>query len=334
MNSTDYNDSLCVVTGANGFVGSRLVKSLVDNGATVRALVRRTSDLTLLEGTDATLVNGDVCDRESLDEAFDGADYVFHVAGVVKALTHEMFHRVNADACENVCEAIKAVSPKLRRLVHVSSLAAAGPTTPEKPKTEGDEEQPVSVYGLSKLAGERIVLSNADAIPTTLARPPWIYGPGDTGTIELFSALKKHFKVIITGGPRHYSFIYIDDFANALLTAGTHPKALNETFYFSSDEMMTYKAFQNAILESLSTWAMLVPIPSFMMPLFGRIADWMSRRRGKAAVFSRQKVNEALSKAWVCSPNKAREMLGFETKTSIPDGLNKQASWYREMGWL
>lgn len=329
-----YDGTTCVVTGANGFVGSHLVRTLVGAGASTRALVRTTSDLSLLDGVDAELVYGDVTDRASLDAAFDQADYIFHVAGIVKALKNETYDWVNNQGCRNVCESTLAVAGGAKRVIDVSSLAAAGPSTVGEPRIESDEEAPVSVYGKSKLAGEAVCRAYMDRLPISIARPPFVYGPSDSASFEIYEALTKHLKVIITGGPRYYSFVYVKDLCDGLLAVGANERAVNDTFYLTSPEVMTYKNFQNAVLETLDTWAIHLPMPAFLMPLMGRMADWIARRRKKAAVFSRQKVAEALPKAWVCSPAKAEEKLGFTTKVLIPDGLRTQTDWYRENGWI
>jgi dihydroflavonol-4-reductase len=334
VTTESYRDATCVVTGANGFVGSHLARRLVEAGARTRALVRPTSELTLLEGVGAELVYGDVSDRAALEAAFDGADYVFHVAGVVKALERETFHKVNGAACAHVCDALEVAAPRMKRLVHVSSIAAAGPTVPGKPLSELDPERPVSIYGRSKLEGEAAVKSHAERLPTTIVRPPVVYGPGDSALLDLFRALKRHLMGVITGGPRVYSYVYVEDLVDGMLAAASSERALNETFFLTSPEVLSYKQFQEEILEALGTWAILVPVPSFVMPLVGRLADWLARRRGKPALLSSQKVAEALPMAWLCTGDKAQELLGFETQTRIPDGLRVQAEWYRQHGWL
>jgi dihydroflavonol-4-reductase len=71
-----------LVTGANGFIGSNLVKRLIDNGNTVRSMVRKTSDLKFLEGINTEIVYGDINDTDSLDKSVEGVDKVYHVAGL------------------------------------------------------------------------------------------------------------------------------------------------------------------------------------------------------------------------------------------------------------
>nr|MDO8110322.1 SDR family NAD(P)-dependent oxidoreductase [Candidatus Sigynarchaeota archaeon] len=99
-----------IVTGANGFIGSHLCKLLLGKGIDVYALVRKTSDLSLLKDLvpdlkGITFVYGDITDIDSLKKAFVGMDVVFNLAGIIRGLKQETFDRVNVDGYKNVCEA-------------------------------------------------------------------------------------------------------------------------------------------------------------------------------------------------------------------------------------
>ncbi|MBX3041848.1 MAG: NAD-dependent epimerase/dehydratase family protein, partial [Bdellovibrionaceae bacterium] len=115
-----------VVTGANGFLGSWVTKALVAEKHEVYALVRPRSDLSDLEGIDVRFVHGDVTDPASLAKAFEGADTVFHLAGVVayKKSQRSLMEKVNVEGTRNVVEACRKA--KIRRLVHLSSVTAIG----------------------------------------------------------------------------------------------------------------------------------------------------------------------------------------------------------------
>jgi nucleoside-diphosphate-sugar epimerase len=288
----------------------------------------------LLEGMEGSLVYGDVTDPDSLDAAFEKADYVFHVAGVVKALRAETFHQVNAVGTENVCAAIERVAPTLGRLVYVSSISVAGPGEAGIPRTEADPPAPISLYGKSKAAGEQTVREAADRVPLSIVRPTIVYGPGDSSTLELFVALKRHLKVVVTGGARYYNYIYVSDLVDGILAAGHVERALGETYFITHPEYASWETFQDEILATLGTWALRVPMPAGLMPSAGRFADWVSRRRGRASIFGMDKVRDALPQQWLCSAEKARRELGFEARHGLSEGLKIQAQWLREHGLI
>ena len=160
------------VTGGTGFVGAHLVRTLQERGDRVTCLVRRPELAERLGWRDVRLVRGDLDDAGALLEGCEGAELVFHVAGKVVAKNAADFMATNRDGTANVLEA--AQEHGVGRFVLVSSLAAAGPTTPGHPIDETRHPAPVTDYGRSKLAAE--VLVRAMPFPWTIVRPPVVYG--------------------------------------------------------------------------------------------------------------------------------------------------------------
>ncbi len=174
---------MILITGGTGFIGSHLVESVCASGKPLRCLIRR-------EGFKrrpfalpprAELVFGDLVSGEGLSDALEGVDTVIHLAGVTKALSTSEFYSGNARATENVA---RAVAGRGVRFVHVSSLAAVGPSTDGTPVSDDAEPHPVAHYGTSKLEGERIARTLVpDAV---IVRPAVVYGPRDTDVLEIF----------------------------------------------------------------------------------------------------------------------------------------------------
>src|SRR3989449_6027646 len=144
------------VTGGTGFVGAHLVKALCAHGDIVTALVRRPALAQRLGwGSAVRLLSGDLDDEAALREGCAGADVVYHVAGKIAARSAAEFMATNRDGTANVLEAAR--DGGARRLLFVSSLAVAGPTTPGHPIDEARPPMPVTDYGRSKLAAEVLV---------------------------------------------------------------------------------------------------------------------------------------------------------------------------------
>ena len=117
-----------LITGANGFVGARLCRKFLDEGFEVIAGVRRSADLSQLEGLDVSYRHGDICQPETLPEMVTGVDYIVHNAGLTKAKKKSTFFEVNEKGTRNLFNAVVEHNRNIRKVVYISSLAAAGPS--------------------------------------------------------------------------------------------------------------------------------------------------------------------------------------------------------------
>lgn len=132
-------DGLNVITGATGHIGNVLARELVTQGKKVRALVLENDDLRALSGLDIEIARGDVTNPESLNKAFEGAETVFHLAGIVTIMPHmkKVLEQVNINGTRNVADACRTTG--VQRLVYTSSVHAIA----EPPHgTVIDESQP------------------------------------------------------------------------------------------------------------------------------------------------------------------------------------------------
>src|SRR5262249_38406919 len=152
-----------------GFIGSHLVDRLLERKLPFRILARRPGAV-----TNAAMFRGDLATGEGIKEALTGVTSVIHLAGTTKTLAPDGYRLGNVVGTENLARAIAATGRPIR-VVHVSSLAAAGPASHARAVSEDDEPHPVSLYGESKLEGERRMRTHVpDAV---IVRPPVVYGP-------------------------------------------------------------------------------------------------------------------------------------------------------------
>lgn len=184
---------LVLVTGANGFVGSHLVEALLAKGYRVRCMVRRTSDLTFIQHLPVEWAYSDLGDSAAgdLQEACRDVDAICHCAALTRALKEETLHRVNSQGTVALARAGIEANLNLRRFVHVSSQAAAGPSQgPDDILDESRPRQPITWYGRSKCAAERALLDMADWLPLTIVRPAPVFGPRDRDFFTYFELVK------------------------------------------------------------------------------------------------------------------------------------------------
>ncbi|HEM48680.1 MAG TPA: NAD-dependent epimerase/dehydratase family protein, partial [Caldithrix sp.] len=121
------------ITGATGFIGSFLVEALTKKGYQVKCLVRNSSKLNWISDLNVKCHFGNLNDPESLSKGLYDADYIYHLAGVTKSLKDENYISANVRGTKNLIDAVLATNKKLKRLIHISSLAAIGPSPTIEP---------------------------------------------------------------------------------------------------------------------------------------------------------------------------------------------------------
>ncbi|MDV3257459.1 MAG: NAD(P)H-binding protein, partial [Sphingomonas sp.] len=182
------------ITGATGFVGSRLLALALEGGHEVRALARRPQE----ERQGVSWIEGALDRPDSLEQLLEGARAVIHVAGVINAPDAAGFEAGNVAGTAAVIAAAKKVGTG--RFIHVSSLAAREPG--------------LSVYGETKARSEELVSSSG--LDWSIVRPPAVYGPGDRETLDLFRMAKSGLVLLPPAG--RLSLIHVDDLGQLLIS--------------------------------------------------------------------------------------------------------------------
>jgi dihydroflavonol-4-reductase len=324
---------MILVTGGTGFIGSHLVERLVAQDRPVRCLVRRSSAARSPALRAVELAQGDLESGAGLQEALQGVDTVIHLAGVTKARTPVDYHRGNAVATVNLLRAAHDAGA-VGRFVHVSSLAAAGPSPVDRPLTEADESRPVSHYGRSKLAGEEAVRNSPLRARAVIVRPPVVYGPRDRDVYQMLRTVSRGWMAQIGAAPRRFSHIYVGDLVDGLIAAADSASAGGQVFYLADATPATWDAFGSTAARLMGRKLRTVTIPEKAAYMLGLGAECWTRVSGKPGILSRDKVREACCPGWVCDPGRARRELGFRASSGLEEGLRRTLDWYKEAGWL
>ena len=328
---------MILVTGGTGFIGTHLLEKLVARGEAVRALVCRTGvtqrgvahrfPRVLPAGVET--VYGDLASNLGIAEALRGADAVIHLAGVTKALHARDYYTGNAGATEHLARAMAGLGI---RLVHVSSLAAMGPATDGVPLAEDAEPHPLTHYGKSKLAAERVVRDLApDAV---IVRPPVVYGPRDTDVFQLLKSISKGLVLEIAGGERWFSVIYVKDLVEGLLAAAGTPRAAGRAYFLAHAKPVSWRQLGASAARIMARTPRVLTVPVAVAHAVGACGEVWARLSGKPGIVSREKIAEARCMAWTCDTGRAAGELGFVAPTSLDEGLAATLAWYREAGWL
>lgn len=336
-----------LITGANGFVGLNLAKALADRGHEVTCLVREHARTEHLDPLALRLARYQgLEDVAGLGRAVSGHEVVYHVAGATKTLDRESMFRTNKEGTKNVVH-VCAEQPHPPVLVFVSSLAACGPSSANRPRVETDPPRPVSRYGQSKHAAEQVLRTYADRVPITIVRPPIILGPADAEGLAMFRCVERfRLHAAPAGGRYRYSIIHVADLCNLLLLAaqrgrrivadGTDADARAQGCYFAAcDEHPTYAELGRLLRDAVGRRVVLtLPLPMPVVWSAATIVDHSSHIIRRPLYLNLDKAREIAAGCWTCSAQAAKDQLGFVPGASLAERLRQTVAWYRKAGWL
>ncbi len=314
------------LTGATGFIGRNLAAQFIARGDSIRAVVRPESPRQAPAGVSVVRA---ALTPEALRAAFAGVDIVVHLAGLVSAVRDEELTRANVDGTRAVATAARDCGVPV---VHISSLAAAGPAPAAAPRREDDPAIPMNAYGRSKLAGEEAVRATA-GLRWTILRPGVVYGPGDRAVLPLFRCAAHGIIPVVGRQDAAYSFVYVDDLVRAIaaaIEAGGH----GHTCFVAHARPVRVSDLLDAIRSAVGRPARLVPVPAAILYPIAVAADALGRIIGRTLPINRRRYAEMYSQGFVCHVDRLRDELGIQATVDLPEGIARTAAWYREQGWL
>jgi nucleoside-diphosphate-sugar epimerase len=315
------------VTGATGFIGRHLTADLVRRGVKVRAIVRPGSRSADPPGT--TIVRAPL-EAQPLGPAFAGVDAVVHLAGVVSAVDAATYAAVNTEGTRAVAAAAHAARA---HLVHVSSLAAAGPAPASTPRGEDDPPDPITPYGHSKLDSEG-ALRGMPTLSWTVLRPGVVYGPGDRAVLPLFKLAAGPLVPVVGRLGAAYTFVYVTDVVRAIEAALDRGAAARGTFFVGHPEPVTPSALLETMQRALGRHGRLIHVPMSLTRAAAEVCDVVGRVTGRAMLINRWRYAELSAEGFVCRVDRMRDVLGVAAAVDLTSGIRNTADWYRREGWL
>ncbi len=322
------------VTGATGFVGSHLVDLLLKEGFEVSCLKRKTSSVKWLEGKKVSFIDGDLYSNEALETAIKDVDYVFHVAGVVKAKNQEAFEIGNNLATKNLIEITAKVNPGLKKFVHVSSLAVCGPNPDNQPLTEEYIPKPMTTYARTKREAEKEVLKFSDILPVVIVRPPAIYGPRDAEILIYFKTFKGGLNSIIGFKDKYLSLIHVKDLVQGIYLAGIKETKSGDIFFITSDKPYNWDEVGTVTSKVMNKKAIKLRVPHFVVFTVGGIMEFVYKFTKSVPTLNIEKCFDITRAGWFASNQKAKDKLGFQPQFSLEEGFKDTYEWYKNENWI
>ena len=306
------------ITGGAGFIGSTLIGRLIDNNKiTVYDDLRRDAlhDKPYADHPNLTIIKGDVLDFQLLQKVIRGSQIVIHcaaIAGIDTVIIRPTETiRVNMIGTANVLEAANELDG-LERFVDFSTSEVFGQSAFRAEENHTTHIGAVGearwTYAVSKLAAEHLTkaYNQEFGMPTVTLRPFNIYGPGQIGegALRIFiqRALKNEEIYIHGDGNQIRAWCYIDDFIDGLMLAMIHPKAIGESFNIGNARAV--------------------------LTIYG-LAQTVVRVLGASSLIKFTRKDYADVELRVPSVAKARELIGFEAKVDLEEGIRRTADYFR-----
>ncbi len=328
---TGLRGSTVLVTGAAGFIGSRLVEQLVQEGARVRALLRSGIQSPQFTFPGCEPIRGDVTLPDSLIPAVKGCRVVFHCAFGEGSL--DASRRVNVEGTLNILR--EACRAETRRVVFTSSIAVHGTGL----SGVIDESQPFvtqgNPYEISKAEAERSALEfgRRNGIEVVIIRPTLVYGPASPNwTLRLLQRVKFEKIRLVGGGQGIANLVYIDDVVQSLMLAATTSGADGEAFFISGSDPGTWR-------ELLAKYAQMLekPLPPSLSLWRANLLYhndlWKSRLIQSPM---RVELFDLIAQVQTArfSIKKAERQLGFRPRFDFASGMENTENWLRRSGYL
>jgi nucleoside-diphosphate-sugar epimerase len=323
-----------LVTGATGFTGGHLARTLAERGYQVRGLSRHAAQARGLESAGIEPAVGTLEDRASIARAVKDVEIVYHIAAVYRqaGIPKSTYRAVNATAVGELIEA--AASAGVRRVVHCSTVGVHGDIE-HPPANEDAPLRPGDIYQETKVEGERLARDAArrTGLPVTIARPSGIYGPGDRRLLKLFRGIARRRFVVLGSGHIFYHLTHIDDLVEGFRLCGETPAAANRTYILAGGEVTTLNELMALIAAEAGVAPPALRLPAWPFWLAGAVCEAVCVPFGVEPPIYRRRV-DFFTKSRAFDISRARAEIGYAPQIRLREGIRMTLAWYKERGWL
>jgi dihydroflavonol-4-reductase len=324
-----------LVSGANGFVGSAVVRALLRHGYEVRALVRATGDVRNLEGVAAETVHGDLLDPPSLERALQGCRGLFHVAADYRLWARDP-HAITVANVRGTHNILRAARQRgVERIVHTSSVATLGLHDDGRPAGEDTPAHlsgMIGVYKRSKFLAEALARRFADSgHDIVIVNPAAPVGPRDrkptpTGRMILDAARGRMPAYVDTG----LCVVHVDDVAEGHVLAFERGRSGRR--YLLGGDNLSLQAILAAVAQLTGRRAPWLKLPHAAVLPIAHVAEAWARVSGREPSITVAGVQLAKRRMYFSS-RRAESELGYRARPAR-EALADAIQWFRDNGYL
>lgn len=326
------------VTGATGFIGTKLVKLLIEEGHEIKVLVRDYERARKLLGTnEVEYIVGDINDKKSMENMCDNISVVYHLAALMghdlpSKTAFKKFREVNTNGTRFIAES--CLRNGMQKFIYVSSTAAMG-LSKDKVVNEETPCKPYTPYQVSKYEAELIIteLTQRHGLPGVILRPSMIYGTGFRGDfVTIARAVKTGFFPKIGFGRNLSPALYVDDLVDCLNKA-KEKAAIGETYIISSEESYELDRVAGIIAKALGVKLRMFFFPKVVAIIGAWILERMFLLFGKKPLLTARNISSATTDR-VFDVSKAQKELGLRQSISIEEGLAMTVEYFKAQGYV
>jgi nucleoside-diphosphate-sugar epimerase len=314
-----------LVTGGTGFIGSEVVRLLLEAGDRVKVF-SRSRDLRPLFTGDLEVVHGDLENARSLIAALDGIDVFYHV-GEIKNSSKAASEK-NVKLMEEMLREVKAKGVK--RIIFVSSITVSG--VPLDIPADEDTAPRIVLndhYTDCKRRSENLLIDHAGNVEYAILRPAPVYGPGSRYLGRLIDALASLGSVGVPfpgNGENLAPLVHIRDLGQAIVRAGKEPAAAGQIFNVSDGTRHSWREFLQRIVEALGKRLRILPLPRLVLQLAALPVDLLSGFFGVS--LDPLGYITYFSEDIFFENSKAKALLNWEPRHFLPEGVKDMIDFY------
>lgn len=342
----NYSDPV-LITGSNGFIGSRVVESLLKYGYTnLKCFVRPSSNLTALEKLISSyknarieIIKGNLLTRDDCERITEGVSVIYHLAAGRGEKSYPDAYMNSVVTTRNLLDAVLKAGA-IKRFVQISSFAVysnrnigRGGLLDESCEVESQPHLTGEAYCYAKVRQEELVAEygTKHSVPYTIVRPGVVYGPGNKGltgrvgigTFGIFLHL---------GGSNRIPLSYVDNCAEAIVLAGLIKGADGEIFNVVDDDLPTSRKFLKMYKRNVENFKSIYvphPISYFLCYLWEKYSDWSEGQL--PPTFNRKRWSNYW-KGNIYSNRKLKRMLGWKPKVTFDDAAMRYFDYQKSFG--